>query len=45
MDCELMASGPIDSGCLIVLCGWYNMVFYAEQILFECSVPSSETVV
>ncbi len=32
---------PLTPCCLFVLCGGYNMVFYSEQILFECSVPSS----
>ena len=31
---------PLTPCCLFVLCGGYNMFFYAEQILFECSVPS-----
>ena len=36
---------PLTLCCLIVLCGGHNMFFYAEQILFECSVPSLESVV
>ena len=45
MDVALMASGPIDSVLSHCFFGGHNMVFYVEQILFECSVPSSVTVV
>ncbi len=45
MDCELMASGPIDSVLSHCFVWWAQHVFLRGADLFECSAPSFVTVV